>query len=90
MGARQVLVSKPMGAVLEELPGRVFVAELAAQGGAAALGGQILAGDKVEAVEGEDCAALGLDEAPPRLAAHRTAPRPSLATGPSRARGPVP
>jgi len=55
-----VTLEKPMGLVLEELPGRVFVSELADGGSAAGAAGAVLPGDRVDAVEGFPCE--GLDQ----------------------------
>lgn len=45
-------------AVLEELPGRVFVASLAETGSAARARGKVLPGDLIVAVEGVSCQGL--------------------------------
>lgn len=50
-----VALRKPMGLILEELPGRVFVASIATSGSAAIARGAVLPGDRIIAVQGVAC-----------------------------------
>lgn len=61
--AFDVELTKPMGLVLEELPGRVFVAWINPETGSAAQSrGAVLSGDCLVAVQGQSCHGMGVDQ----------------------------